>query len=148
VSKTLRTIRCGNFAALWEKVPNPSHLHALPPNLTRMRRGKPERKFTSDQDSVEPQAGHARSDRCYREGQQRRSNEGRVRLRYRRCGVDPSSDHAKSSPAKHPSRHSSGAGLGHRERAVTELIRNVPARHEHTLAEVARFAVAQRAICG
>jgi hypothetical protein len=55
---------------------------------------------------------------------------------------------AKSRPAKHPSRHSRGAGFGHRERAVTELLRDVSARHEHNLAELTRFTVPQRTICG
>ena len=66
--------RHSNLAAVRREVLNPGHLHALSPDLMRMRGGKPERKFSSDQDSVKPQAGHARGDRCYWEGQQRRSH--------------------------------------------------------------------------
>ena len=57
--------RHSNLAAVRGEVLNPGHLHALSPDLMRMRGGKPERKFSSDQDSVKPQAGHARGDRCY-----------------------------------------------------------------------------------
>jgi hypothetical protein len=53
----------------WGEVLDPSYLHTLPSNLMRMRGGELERKFSSGQDSVKPQTGHARGDRSSRERQ-------------------------------------------------------------------------------
>jgi hypothetical protein len=122
-----------DLVALLGKAANPSHLHAPSSDLTRMRGDKPERQFRADQDSVESEAGYARGDRGRREGQQCRPYQGCVRLRHRRGGIDPSSDRPKSSPAKHSSRHPSCARLGDSERAVTQFVRNVSGRHDHTL---------------
>jgi hypothetical protein len=80
-------LRDRDLIAVLRQAADTRDLHVASPDLVEVRADKAKWKFAADQHSVESKARHACSDRVLGKGQQRRSNQSRVRLGHRRCRV-------------------------------------------------------------